>query len=131
MVTLSPGSRPATSKLRMTGHDRPVPRSPPDATIAFEVPGDGTLSSPFRSACRTALKKLAPLQNDVCPKADPAWPLTQWASASVVGVAPTWTRSVPLNPKSIVTTASAGITGGLSFMPGVSGLVPCVITSGS
>src|SRR5580693_8046380 len=115
----------------MTGHDRPVPRSPPDAAIAFEVPGDGTLSSPLRSACRTALKKLTPLQNDVRPKADPARPLTQWASASVVGVAPTWTRSVPLNPKPIVTTASGGITGALSFMPGVSGLVPLVITSGS
>src|ERR1700734_3494357 len=115
----------------MTGHDRPVRGPPPDAAIAFEVPGDGTLSSPFRSACRTALKKLTPLQNDVRPKADPAWPLTQWASASVVGVAPTWTRTAALNPKSIVTTASAGITGGLSFMPGVSGLVPCVTTSGS
>src|SRR5262249_34184200 len=126
-----PGSRPATSKLLITGHDRPVPRAPPDGTIASEVPGDGTLSSPLRSACRTALKKLAPLQNDVDPKAEPDWPLTQWASASVVGVAPSWTKSLPLNPKSIVTTASAGIAGGLSFMPGVSGLVPLVITSGS
>src|ERR1700677_3644780 len=115
----------------MPGHDRPVPRSPPDGTIAFEVPGEGTLSNPFRSACCTALKKLTPLQNDVCPKADPAWPLTQWASASVVGVAPPWNRCVTLTPQSIATPASAGITGGLSFRPGVSGLVPCVTTSGS
>ena len=72
VVTLSPGSRLATSKLLMTGHDRPVPRWPLDGTIALEIPGDGILSSPFRSACRTALKKLTPLQNDVGPKADPS-----------------------------------------------------------
>src|ERR1700753_2797677 len=115
----------------MTGHDRPVPSVPPDGTIAFEVPGDGTLSRPARSACLTAAKKFAPLQNDVGPKSDPALPLTQWAFASVVGVGPTWSKSAPLNPKSIVTTAPFGMTGGLSFMPGVSGLLPRVITSGS
>ena len=94
--------------------------SPPDGMILSEVPGDGTLSSPSRSSFRTASKKLIPLQNDTCPKSDPAWPLTQLASASVVGVAPTGNRSLPLNPKSIVTTAFAGIAGtvGLHGRPG-------------
>ena len=69
-----------------------------------------------------------PLQNDTCPKIDPGWPLTQLASLRVFGVAPTWNRSVPLNPKSIVTIASAGISGTDGCTAGV---VPCVMTSGS
>ena len=47
---------------------------------------------------------------------------------SAVGVAPTWNRSVPLNPKSIVTIASAGMFGTEGATAGV---VPWVITSGS
>ena len=127
-VTLLAEDWSATSKLRVTGHSWPVPMSPPDGMILPEVPGDGTLSSPSRSSFCTALKKLIPLQNDACPKIDPAWPLTQLASASVVGVAPTWNKSLPLNPKSIVTTAFAGILGTEGR---TAGLVPCVTTSGS
>ena len=118
----------ATSKLRVTGHARPVPMSPPDAMIRSEAPGDGTLSRPARSSCCTAAKKPGPLQNDTCPKSDPAWPLTQPACASAVGVAPTGNRSLPLNPKSIVTTALAGIGGIVGF---TAGRVPWVTTSGS
>ena len=43
-------------------------------------------------------------------------------------MAPTWVRLVPLNPKSIVTTAPAGSVGTTGAIAGV---VPCVITSGS
>ena len=55
-------------------------------------------------------------------------PSTQrpWASAS--GVAPTWVRLVPLNPKSMVTMASRGSWGSTGAAAGV---LPCVITSGS
>ena len=43
-------------------------------------------------------------------------------------MAPTWVRFVPLNPKSIVTTAFAGSVGTTGATAGV---VPCVMTSGS
>ena len=48
-----------------------------------------------------------PLQNDCWPKGDPR-PLTQWPCASALGVAPTWIRFAPLNPKSTVTIAFLG-----------------------
>ena len=47
--------------------------------------------------------------------------------ASACGVAPTWNRVVPLNPKSMVTIASAGSFGTTGAM---AGLVPSVMTSG-
>jgi hypothetical protein len=68
------------------------------------------------------------LQNDTCPKIDPGWPLVHLAALRVVGVAPTWNRSVPLNPKSIVTIALAGRSGTAGATAGV---VPLVMTSGS
>ena len=43
-------------------------------------------------------------------------------------MAPTWVRSVPLNPKSIVTTAFRGRVGTVGATAGV---VPWVMTSGS
>ena len=69
-----------------------------------------------------------PLQNDTWPKIDPAVPLTQLPCARAFGVAPTWVRLVPLNPKSIVTIAFAGSVGTTGATAGV---VPCVMTSGS
>jgi hypothetical protein len=54
--------------------------------------------------------------------------LTQLAFLSVFGVAPTWVRSVPLNPKSIVTIAFLGSFGTTGATAGV---VPSVMTSGS
>src|ERR1700684_2052205 len=69
-----------------------------------------------------------PLQNDTCPNTDPGSPLTQLAFLSVFGVAPTWVRSVPLNPKSIVTIAFLGSFGTTGATAGV---VPCVMNSGA
>jgi hypothetical protein len=46
----------------------------------------------------------------------------------VVAVAPTGNRSLPLNPKSIVTIAFGGIAGIVGF---TAGRVPRVTTSGS
>ena len=73
------------------------------------------------------VKKLMPLQNDTWPKSVPPWPLTQLPSVRAFAVAPTWVRSVPLNPKSIVTTALAGSLGTVGATAGV---VPRVMTSG-
>ena len=127
VVTLSDGSWSTISKLRVTGHALPVPISPSVTAMLDDVPADGTFSLPSRSSWKAALKKLTPLQNDTCPKIDPVWPLRQLACLSAVGVAPTWKRSVPLNPKSIVTIASAGRFGTEGVTAGV---VPWVITSG-
>jgi hypothetical protein len=55
-------------------------------------------------------------------------PFMQLPCLSALAVAPTWNRSVPLNPKSTVTTASAGRAGTEGCTAGV---VPLVITSGS
>ena len=74
------------------------------------------------------MKKLAPLQNDTWPKIEPGMPFMQLPCLSAAGVAPTWNRSVPLNPKSTVTIASAGMAGTKGCTAGV---VPFVITSGS
>ena len=74
-----------------------------------------------------ALKKLVPLQKDTCPKGDPGMPSTQLPCASASGVAPTWYRNVPLNPKSMVTIAFAGSFGTTGA---TAGLVPWVTTRG-
>ena len=96
--------------------------------ILLEVPSDGTTSFPSRSSRNAALKKLMPLQNDTWPKIDPDVPLTQLPLLRAFPVAPTWYRSVPLNPKSIVTIAPLGRVGTTGATAGV---VPCVTTSGS
>ena len=91
------------------------------------IPADGTVSRPVRSMRKAALKKFAPLQNDTCPKGDPGMPSMQlpWLSAS--GVAPFWSRNVPLNPKSMVTIAPFGSFGTTGL---TAGLVPAVMTRG-
>ena len=116
------------SKLRVSGQFWPDPSVPADATILLEVPSDGTTSFPSRSSRDAALKKLMPLQNDTWPKIDPDVPSTQLPFLSAFAVAPTWNRSVPLNPKSIVTTAPRGSVGTTGATAGV---VPLVMTSGS
>ena len=128
LVTLSTRSWSIMSKLRTVGQVWPVPRLPPEATILPEVPADGTLSLPSRSSWNASLKKLVPLQNDTWPNTEPAWPLTQLPCLRAFPVAPTWVRSVPLNPKSIVTTAFRGRVGTVGATAGV---VPWVMTSGS
>src|SRR3984957_7802761 len=116
------------SKFRVSGQVWPDPIAPPDAMILPEVPSDGTTSFPRRSSWNAALKKLTPLQNDTWPKIDPDVPLTQLPFLSAFAVAPTWNRSVPLNPKSIVTIAPFGSFGTTGATAGV---VPFVMTSGS
>ena len=128
VVTLSDGSWSTMSKLRVTGQVLPVPRAPSVTTIAADVPADGTFSLPARSSWKAALKKLVPLQKDTWPKIDPGMPFMQLPCLSASAVAPTWNRSVPLNPKSTVTTAPAGMSGTRGCTAGV---VPFVITSGS
>src|SRR5581483_11998843 len=54
-------------------------------------------------------------------------PSVQLPWLSALGVAPTRNRSVPLNPKSIVTTACLGSFGTTG---GTAGVVPWVMTSG-
>ena len=112
----------------MTGQSWPVPSRPPVATILPEVPSDGTRSLPSRSSWCASAKNVVPLQNDTWPKSVPPWPLTQSPCARAFAVAPTWVRSVPLNPKSIVTTAWAGSLGTVGATAGV---VPWVMTKGS
>ncbi len=90
------------SKLRTVGQAWPVPSRPPEATILLELPVAGTLILPWRSSANAALKKLVPLQNDTWPNSVPPWPLTQLPCLRAFAVAPTWVRTVPLNPKSIV-----------------------------
>ncbi len=91
------------------------------------VPADGTASLPSRISLSAARKKLVPLQNDTWPKTDPIWPLMQLPCCSALAVAPTWNRSVPLNPKSMVTIAFGGSVGTVGATAGV---VPWVTTSG-
>ena len=92
------------------------------------MPADGTSSRPLRSSRDAALKKLTPLQNETCPKGECGSPSVQLPSPSASGVAPTWIRLVPLNPKSMVTIAPAGSFGTTGATAGV---VPWVMTSGS
>ena len=106
------------SKLRVIGQALPVPSAPAVGTIFAERPGEGTNSRPSRSSWNAALKKLMPLQNDTWPKTEPR-PLTQLPWASALGVAPTWNRSVPLNPKSMVTIACRGSFGTTGATAGV------------
>ena len=127
VVTLSDWSWSTMSKLRTVGQFWPVPSLPPEATILPEVPADGTLSLPWRSSWNASLKKLVPLQNDTWPNSEPPWPLTQLPCRRAFAVAPTCVRTVPLNPKSIVTTAFRGRLGTVGATAGV---VPWVITSG-
>ena len=102
VVTLSDGSWSTMSKLCVTGQSWPVPSWPPDTAILPDVPSDGTYSLPSASSLSASAKKLMPLQNETCPNADPGVPPTQSPWARACRVAPTWNRSVPLNPKSIV-----------------------------
>ena len=121
MVTLSLWSWSIMSKLRTVGQATPA------ALVA--VPSRRHRRAvPAASAAGAAAKKLAPLQNDTWPKTDPFRPLTQRPWASALAVAPTWVRSVPLKPKSIVTIAPAGRVGTTGATAGV---VPWVMTSGS
>ena len=92
------------------------------------VPTAGMVSLPWASACAAARKNWVPLQNDTWPKIDPFRPLTQLPCRSAFRVAPTWVRLVPLNPKSMVTTAPAGSVGTTG---GTTAVVPLVMTSGS
>ena len=110
----------------MIGQVVPVPSRPAVGTIFAERPVEGTNSRPSRIIWSAVLKKLMPLQNDTWPKTDPR-PLTQLPCASAFGVAPTWIRSVPLNPKSMVTIACRGSFGTTGATAGV---VPWVMTSG-
>ena len=82
----------------------------------------GRDSLPSRSARNAAWKKLIPLQNDTWPKIDPGSPFTQWPWGSASGVAPTWVRSVPLKPTSIVTTACRGSVGSTGAAAGLGAL---------
>ena len=68
------------------------------------------------------------MQKDTWPKIEPCSPFTQLPSRSAFRVAPTWVRLVPLNPKSIVTTACRG---SLGTTGATAGCVPWVMTSGS
>src|ERR1022692_4423723 len=115
------------SKLRTVGQALHVPIAPAVGTIFAEVPVEGTNSRPSRSSRNAARKKLMPLQNDTWPKTDPFRPATQLPCRSAPGVAPTWTRFVPLNPKSMVTIALRGSFGTLGAAAGV---VPAVTTKG-
>ena len=126
MVTLSLWSWSTMSKLRTVGQVLPVPSRPAVGTILAECPAAGTNSRPSRIICNAVLKKLMPLQNDTWPKTEPR-PLTQLPWASALGVAPTWVRSVPLKPKSMVTIACRGNFGTTG---GTVGMVPAVTTSG-
>src|SRR5260370_2699812 len=112
------------SKLRVVGQALPVPSAPAVGTIFVVVPADGTASLPSRISLRAALKKLVPLQNDTWPKTDPAWPLTQLPCCSAAAVAPTWNRSVPLNPNSMVTIAAGGSVGTVGVMTAVGPWAP-------
>src|SRR3984957_1261284 len=130
LVTLSLGSWSIMSKLRVVGHWRPVPSLPALATRFLAVAAAGMVSRPLRSMRKAALKKLAPLQNDTCPKGDagdPGMPSMQLPSLSAPGVAPFWNRNVPLNPKSMVTIAFLGSFGTTGL---TAGLVPAVMTRG-
>ena len=126
LVTLSLWSWSTMLKLRTFGQSRPVPIRPAVGTILAEVPSNGTRSRPSRISANAVLKKLMPLQNDCWPNTDPS-PLTQRPWRSALGVAPTWVRLVPLNPKSIVTIAFLGSFGTTGATAGV---VPCVMTRG-
>ena len=92
------------------------------------MPSAGIVSLPCCSAWNAAWKNWVPLQNDTWPKIDPFRPLTQLPCRSAFRVAPTWVRLVPLNPKSMVTTAPCGSVGTTGATAAV---VPCVMTSGS
>src|SRR5215469_9056725 len=127
VVTLSLGSWSTMSKLRTVGHSRPVPSAPALGTMILDIPADGMVSRPARSSRKAVLKKLTPLQNDTCPKGDPGMPSVQLPSLSAPGVAPFWMRNVPLNPKSMVTTAPFGSFGTTGLTAGV---VPAVMTRG-
>ena len=61
------------------------------------------------------------------PKGDPGMPSVQLPCWSALGVAPFWIRNVPLNPKSMVTTACLGSFGTTGLTAGV---VPAVMTRG-
>src|SRR5271165_3897327 len=126
LVTLSLWSWSTMSKLRTVGQLVPVPIAPAVGTIFADLPAKGTNSLPSRSSRNAELKKLMPLQKDTWPKTDPR-PLTQLPCASALGVAPTWVRSVPLKPKSMVTMACRGSFGTTGATAGV---VPAVMTSG-
>jgi len=126
VVTLSLWSWSIMSKLRTVGQTLPVPIRPAVGTMFADRPADGTRSRPSRSSANAALKKLMPLQNDTWPKTEPR-PLTQRPCCSALGVAPTWVRSVPLNPTSMVTIAFLGSLGTTGAM---AGMVPWVTTSG-
>src|SRR5260370_34018224 len=108
------------------GEVGPVPIAPAVGTICADCPAAGTRRSPKRISANAVRKKLMPLQNDTWPKTDPR-PLTQRPCASAVGVAPTWVRLVPLNPKSIVTIA---VLGSLGTTAATAAVVPWVMTSG-
>src|SRR5579859_3939317 len=127
LVTLSLGSWSIMSKLRVVGHWRPVPSAPALATSLLDMPAAGMCSFPLRASAKAALKKLVPLQNDTCPNGDFGMPSVQLPSASASGVAPFWSRNVPLNPKSMVTIAPLGSFGTTGLTAGV---VPAVMTRG-
>src|SRR5579872_7607731 len=115
------------SKLRVVGHWRPVPSAPALATSLLDMPAAGMCSFPLRTAAKAALKKLVPLQKETCPNGDFGMPSVQLPSASASGVAPFWSRTVPLNPKSMVTIAPLGSFGTTGLTAGV---VPAVMTRG-
>src|SRR6516165_629021 len=115
------------SKLRVVGHWWPVPSAPALGTMFLDLPADGMVSRPARSSRNAVLKKLVPLQNETWPKGEPGVPSTQLPSLSALGVAPLWSRNVPLNPKSMVTTACLGSFGTTGLTAGV---VPAVMTRG-
>ena len=102
VVTLSLWSWSIMVNDRVVGHACPV---------LGEVPAAGTTSLPCCSARKAAWKKAVPSQKDTWPKIEPLSPFTQRPWRRALAVAPTWVRFVPLNPKSIVTTAPAGSTG--------------------
>ena len=118
-VTLSLWSWSTRAKDRVDGQACPV---------LGDRPSEGTFSRPTHSSQEAAAKNWVPLQKDTWPKIDPCRPSVQFPSRSALRVAPTWVRLVPLNPKSMVTTAFLGRVGTTGA---AAGWVPLVMTSGS
>ena len=119
MVTLSLGSWSTMLKSRVVGHGLP---------LTVEVPADGTTSLPRASSLLATRKNLVPLQNDTWPNTEPCSPSTHDPCRRARRVAPTWVRSVPLKPTSMVTME---LRGSLGTTGATAGVVPWVMTSGS
>ena len=127
MVTLSLGSWSTMSKLRVVGQLLPVPSAPAVATIFAEHAGRRHDQPPLALQLERRVEEVDAVAERHLPEERSRLAVVQLPCASALGVAPTWNRSVPLNPKSMVTIASAGSFGTTGATAGV---VPWVMTSG-